>query len=777
MVKRRPPRARPLALAALTLVVGLWNGLAGSGRLLPVAAVIAVAAALAALLLDERVLLIIATSVSIAAGGMVIGSAAQRVSQRDCRLLWESGTRVVVSGIAVGYLPAGEQGGVRLRPIDASRDTGCAWAGPIRVYADRVMEPGVTYTVMGAWQPARTPGNAPRAPERRGWIAATKISRVSGARFWRTPFLATRGWLAVKLWSVYPRRWAPLAEALVLGQRETLSRETTQRIARAGLAHLLAISGLHVGMLAAAFFGLMRVARLRLLQAHVATVVVTFAYVVLIGAPASAVRAALMVAIWTLTRMAGRASSAYDVLGLAAILLLLARPWSVTEPGFQLSFAGAAAVGYAHTETRRSVWMRGSSPLLRGITSSLLVSTAAVLLTAPITAIHFGRVAPAALLGNLVAVPLLALAMPALFMSALLSAWPALAAWPAGAAVLLLRAVDAVARVLSSLRWGSLDVANPGLLAALGYAVLLVLGAHALHGAWQRRRFILALGMVSAAAIAWPPLRAAIAPNDLAVYVLDVGQGDGIAIATPSRHWLLVDAGPNINGFDAGERRVLPFFREQGARRLEAWLASHPDLDHVGGAPSVFDAMNVRRVIGSGRITGQVGQIAVLRWLAKSERPWLHARAGSSLTVDGVELVFLHPERDPSTDLESPNDISLVFLLKYGEFRMLFTGDVSSDVEDGLSRQLSDSLRVHVLKVSHHGSHTSTSPLFLETTRPELAIISVGRGNRYGHPSPRVLWRLNSSQIPVRRTDRDGTVVIEAKRDGSWQVRSAAEGY
>jgi competence protein ComEC len=188
--------------------------------------------------------------------------------------------------------------------------------------------------------------------------------------------------------------------------------------------------------------------------------------------------------------------------------------------------------------------------------------------------------------------------------------------------------------------------------------------------------------------------------------------------------------------------------------------------------------MAVRRVIESGAVTGQVGQIAVLKEITEDSIPWLHARAGSGLEVDGVRLTFLYPDSGQSWDEPlKPNELSLVFLLEYGQFRMLFTGDISGAVEDKLGRELGDAVRAQVLKISHHGSRTSTSEYFLRTVDPELAVISVGRGNRYGHPSPRVLWRLSDRHVPLRRTDRDGTVVIKAKRDGSWSVRSAAEGY
>ena len=774
----RPPRTRPLALAALALAAGLVVGLAGSRQLLLPAAILAAALGLIAVLQDRRELLVAGALSCLAAGGTVIGLTAKQRADGDCRSAWESGEQVTVVGLAMGWLPAGDQGSVRMRPLASAEAGECVWAGTVRAWAEGPIRPGDRYEVSGSWRPAATPGRAPRPPERRGWIVAGEVRPVEPGRLREHPFLVARRALAEKLWQVYPARWAPLAQALVLGQRETLDPEVSQRIARAGLAHLLAISGLHVGMLAAAFFALARIARLPTNRAQVATVIATFAYVLLIGAPASAVRAALMVFLWTLTRLAGRASSAFDVLGLAAILLLLARPWSVVEPGFQLSFAGAAAVGYAYSQAQRLSPLRTLPPVLRAVALSLLTSVAAVALTAPITATHFGRVAPAAIVGNLAAIPLLALAMPALFLSAFLSPWPVLASWPAGAAVLLLRAIDAVARALSSFAWASFDVASPGLLPVLAYVLLLVLAARAVHGAWERRRLFWVGGVTAAFFVVGPSINDRFAPEQLSVYVLDVGQGDAIAIATPRRHWLLVDAGPKIRDYDAGARRVLPFFREQGARGLEVWIASHPDLDHVGGAPVVLEAMDAKRVIGSGKITGQVGQLAVLEWLSQRSDHWIQATAGSRLRIDDVELAFLHPEGALlQAESNAPNDYSLVFLLVYGDFRMLFTGDVSGEVEDRLSRELGDSLRAQVLKVAHHGSASSTSRRFLATVQPELAVISVGRGNRYGHPSPRVLWRLGAQGVPVRSTDRDGTLVIEAKRDGSWRVRSAAEGF
>ncbi len=710
-------------------------------------------------------------------GGAAIGALELRRDSFDCRGVWRSGDRVSLRGLALDYLPARHRGMVRLRARRASRS--CRWTGPVRLLTDGPILPGARYELEGVWQLRRTPGLGPRSPERSGWIVVEKLATPEAGEATPAtphPFLSVRGALASRLWEVYPQRWAPFALALVLGQRETIDPEVSRRLARSGLAHLLAISGLHVGLLALGLVALGRMFGLAERRAHVLGVALTWAYVFLIGVPASAFRAALMILFWTLGKLAGRPSSPFDVLGLAALVLLVIRPWSVVEAGFQLSFAGAAAVAYASQEARSLRWIGNRPPWVRVAALSLITSAAAVLLTAPVTASHFGRVTPAAIVGNLLAVPLLGLAMPALFSSALLSGWPDLAAWPAAAALVLLRAIDAVAAGLSAIEWLSLSFERPGLVFSLTYLVLLILGAHALHGAWQRQRFVRAAGVAAAIALLWMPVRAQL-PAELSIYLIDVGQGDAIAIETPGHHWILVDAGPRGDRFDAGLSRVVPLLKRRGARRLEAWVLTHPDMDHVGGAPAVLDALEVERVIGPGRVTGQAGQIAVLEKLASDSIEWIRASDESRLTLDGVELVFLHPgDLGRVAELDEPNALSLVFRLEYGRFAMLFTGDVPGSVEDELSRTDGASVRAQILKVSHHGSASSTSERFLDAVQPELAVISVGRGNRYGHPAERVLRRLAARGVAVRRTDREGTLVIEARPDGTWRVRSTAEG-
>lgn len=771
-IYRPPPRLRPAALAAVGLAAGLLYGLEGrGGPWMATPAALLLVFAVGARILRRRAAAPWVALLAVAVAGASIGSAAVRAAARDCRFEWRGDEKVHLRGLALTYLPAGERGGVEIRPLTTPHK--CVWTGPVRVYASGPALPGHLYRVEGRWRRSAGAADRLRPPYRGGWIVADRWTDRGNAG--GHPLLSARATFARGVWNVYPPRWAPLAEALVLGQREAVDPELRGRFTRAGLAHLLAISGLHVGLIAAALLALARALRLPSIGARLSTLAAVCTYVLLIGAPASAVRAALMIGFLTLGRLSGRGISAYDVVGLAATLLMLIQPWSIVEPGFQLSFAGATAIAFANGEVRAAGWGRGHSPLVRGLIFAIAASLVTLLLTAPISATHFGRVTPAALLGNLVAVPLIGLAMPALFLSAAASPWPALAAWPASAGVVLLRAVDAVAGWLSLSPWASIDVPAPGPVVTGVYVVLLVLAGLGLRGAWYRRRLVLALGFAGAAAVVGPSLQGRLEGGRLRVYVLDVGQGDAIAIATPGRHWLLVDAGPNVNGFDAGRSRVVPFLRRHGVRRLEAWLVSHPDLDHVGGGPAVLRALDVSHVVGPGWITGQVGQLRVLRELARDSVRWIRGVAGARLAVDEVTLRFLHPEAGGDLGAGSTNDISIVFLLEYAKFRMLFTGDISAVAERELLERHRGEIRATVLKVAHHGSATSTSRPFLEAVNPELAVISVGQPNRYGHPAPEVMYRLAADSIVVRRTDRDGTVFLEVDRDGRWRVRSAAE--
>jgi competence protein ComEC len=244
------------------------------------------------------------------------------------------------------------------------------------------------------------------------------------------------------------------------------------------------------------------------------------------------------------------------------------------------------------------------------------------------------------------------------------------------------------------------------------------------------------------------------------IHVLDVGQGDAIAIRSPHGRWILIDAGPRTPGRDAGSAVVLPFFRRQGVRGLEVLIATHPDADHLGGVPAVLRALNPQLLIENGQPVGSRLFLEHLAAIDAQGTPWRAGRAGDTLVVDSVTLAILHPTGEWLQGHPETNENSIVVRLTYRSFDALLTGDTAFPAESALIARVAPS---EILKIGHHGSAGGTGSALLDAVSPTVAVISVGE-NRYGHPAPSVLDRLGRAGVAVRRTDQGGTVTIG--RDG-----------
>lgn len=250
-------------------------------------------------------------------------------------------------------------------------------------------------------------------------------------------------------------------------------------------------------------------------------------------------------------------------------------------------------------------------------------------------------------------------------------------------------------------------------------------------------------------------------PGTLELHIVDVGQGDALAIRTPRGRWVLVDAGRVWEGGDAGRRSVIPYVRRRGGA-VALFVLTHPDADHVGGAPSVLEGLRPARWWDPGFVHGSDVYQRALAVAELRTIPWHRAQAGDSLWLDGVLLRVLAPDSAWTATHDNANDASIVLMLQHGRIRMLLTGDAEEAEEQWLVDRWGTDLSAQVLKVGHHGSRTSTTERFLDAVDPEIALISVGAANRYGHPAPDVMARLRARQIDVLRTDRDGAIVVRS---------------
>ena len=624
----------------------------------------------------------------------------------------------------------------------------------------------------------------------RGNVAAGRVARVRGALLkdgrggvvvrearvvptpGRAPLAALRASASRAIDRTF-RSDSAVARALLVADTRSLAPELRDRFAAAGLVHVLSISGLHVSVIAGAIVLLLRALRVPARAGAALAVLITALYVAVIGAPPPAVRAAAMLGAASSSRALHRHTSPWASLAVGAVLPLALEPRAVRDLGFQLSVAGMASLVASGALAARVLAPRlGGWRLSLG--RELLASTVATLATAPLVAWGIGRMSFVAPLTNLVAAPIVVLLQPALFMALLLDPLaPPLAALVADAAHPLLAALDGTATVGASIPFAAATVSPSPVEAVLG-----ALAAGALVVACVSR-FPGRPAVVAAAcavALAWSP--GAVLPTRTSgvveLHVLDVGQGDAIAVRTERGRWILFDAGRVWARGDAGRTTILPYLRREGGE-LAAFVLSHPHADHVGGAGSVLEALRPRWFYDAAFVAGSEVYRGALAAAAGAGTAWRRVRPADSLVVDGVVVTFLAPDSAWTAALSDPNLASTIAVVRFGAVRFLLVGDAERPEEEWLlAHAPAGSLRADVLKVGHHGSRTSSGPAFLDAVRPRLALVSVGAGNSYGHPSADVMAALAARGADVLRTDRLGTIVV--RTDGTTLTTITADG-
>ncbi len=686
-------------------------------------------------------------------------------------LVWRPAGLVVGGGLLAGRLGGElastlerEQCGVRLRPgtlrlrlrvlepVDSTGGrvtvaplAGCRGELAARWPKGRAAGAGTLARVTGRWMPR--PGMGGRAA---GTLVVGEV-RVLEARPGTADRL--RNWLFGASRRLYGAR-AGVVDALILGRRGGIDLELQDRFARSGLVHLLSISGFHVGLITAWVYLLCRLARMTRPTALLTAAATSVGYVVFLGWPAPAARAAARAAVVARCRTRQRHVQANALLSATCLAVLVVDPWASLDLGGWLS---AAALWGATTFTRWSDRALGQSFWVRTAASSL----GATLATAPITAAFLGTVALAGLLLNFPAIPLAALAVPGVLASlALLPIWSSGAEALAAGAGLGLHLLELCAAAGAALPIGYVAM-EPGALTAvlpwvgvLALALWIVGERNTLTEAGRRLAWCFTLTL-------WlrltpVQLLASDRRDGVTLHFLDVGQGDGAVLRTPGGRWIVIDAGPAGERTDAGRRVMVPFLERRGVRALAAIVVSHAHADHLGGVPALLGRFPVGMVIEPGAPVADPGYAAFLGLLHRRGVPWHPARAGDRFTLDGVTFTVLHPVRGWSEWGEDVNEDSVVLLVRFGELEALFTGDAGFPAEAALRGKIG---RTEILKVGHHGSRGSTDDELLDSLRARVAIISVGR-NDYGHPAPETLRRLARHGVQVWRTDEEGAITV-----------------
>ena len=609
---------------------------------------------------------------------------------------------------------------------------------------------------------------------------------------------------------------AALFDAMLIGERSLVDRETSAAWQRTGLYHLLVVSGLKVGILAFFVFGLSRWLRCGQWTASIATIAVAAGYAWLTELGTPVLRAVLMLAVFLVTRLLFRQRMLLNALGAAALVLLVADPRALSDSSFQLTFlavlaiAGLAVPIFERTSQpyrrglrclhspaydislpprvaqfrldlrllsarmaallpaqrqaaqRWTLWLAGHSlGLAINIYEVMVISAVAQVATTLPMAFYFHRATVVGLAANTLALPLTGILMTSSAVAlGLAFVWLPLAKVPALLAGWSLAATTTVVRVLGGMRLADFRMATPSptqlLVATSALAVALLL---------MRRRAVLALlglalllGTTLWITLAPPP--AQLQPGVMEVTAIDVGQGDSLLVVTPEGRTLLIDAGGPLGPFqsnlDFGENVVAPYLWSRGITHLDALVLTHPHSDHMGGMPSVLTIFHPQELWLS---TAQAApQLARLRSLANSMGVHEVTRIlGERFTFGGADFEVLAPPADWQATTEARNNDSLVLRISYRHTSALLTGDVETKVARYLAQQQP---RADLLKVAHHGGLSSTTPELLEVVHPRFAVISVGAHNHFHHPRFEVLERLQQAHVVTYRTDVTGAVTF-----------------
>lgn len=561
---------------------------------------------------------------------------------------------------------------------------------------------------------------------------------------------------------------------LAAGQRAELGDDLEDDFSKSGLAHVLSVSGLHVAVLALTAFAALRWLLSRRMTARnrrrdprawagPLSVPLVWAYVVFTGLQAPAVRSAVMCTLLLSSHALRRRSDPLNALAAAGLLMTLVDPAAPFDLSVQLSFLAVLALILLAPLLRSTVPVALPSPARQrgwalrlaewreAVVQTFVASAAVTLATAPLVLGAFQRVSLAGLLSNVVTLPLSGLLTVVAAGSAALHvvAQP-LAAPLLWAGVHLSRLFVAIAHAFAALPGAAVELPapTPGVAATwwAGLAALVFL-----RGRWRW------LSLAAPAAAAVHLLSPALAPpSTVDVTFLAVGHGDAIVISSRGQH-ALIDGGGVPNGHDTGRRFVLPFLKQRRITSLSLAALSHAHPDHALGLASTLEAVPVERLwlpvdVGHGPLVQPLLDAAGHAAIEEVEA------GDAALRLGDARLEVLAPA-GPRGDFDEENDRSMVLRLSHGQVRFLFTGDVEAAAEAGLDPGV-----VTVLKAPHHGSDTSSTPGFVEKTRPRHVVFCVGRNNRFGFPRDEVVQRYRAAGARCYRTDLDGAITF--KSDG-----------
>ena len=591
-----------------------------------------------------------------------------------------------------------------------------------------------------------------------GYVRKDSGNRLLDALVWKPAYLVDRVREAIRQRMreiLGERPYGGVLIALAVGDQRAIPTSQWQVFTRTGVNHLMSISGLHITMVAglvAAIAGLLWrrsswALRIPALKAAAAGgITAAFVYALLAGFAVPAQRTVLMLGVVSLALIRGVELAPSTVLALALFAVVIFDPWAVTAAGFWLSFGAVAVILYVTSgRIGRPHWLLEWGRVQWAVTLGLV----------PLLLALFQQVSLASPIANAMAIPLISLIVVPLTLAGCVPPFGFLLLLADRVLALCMLFLNALSSTHAAV-WES-HAPQPWAVALALAGVAWVLLPRGFPAPW--------LGLVAFVPlfVARPP---APEPGALQLAILDVGQGLAV-VARTRNHALLYDAGPDFSGdADAGNRIVVPYLRASGVTWLDGLVLSHDDIDHIGGAASVLQALPV------GWVASSLAEDHALRAQGATFIPCFD---GQSWEWDGVRFEMLNPEPGETGRKRHDNDQSCVLKITTDSGSVLIPGDIESRAEAELVARAGARTRSTLLVAPHHGSRTSSSETFLDAVQPEAVAFTAGYRNRFGHPKEEILARYRARNIDMLRSDRDGALIVEfmyGKMElGRWRAK------
>jgi competence protein ComEC len=550
-------------------------------------------------------------------------------------------------------------------------------------------------------------------------------------------------------------------KGILLADRRDIDYELRAGFINSGTAHVLAVSGLHVGFIILIIVFL--TGRLNIYVRYAVTIISLALFMFISGAPPSVLRASLMAIFLSAGYLTNRSTNIFNSLALSALLILIIDPSQLFLAGFQLSYAAVISIGLFYPFLRDKInSLEIQNNYLRNILLLSAVTISAQIGTLPLVLFYFYKLSLISLIANLLIIPLIGMIIASAFITIITSLVFIKLAAAAGAANDLLSAVlfglvNAAGNYKFSFLWVH-DFSAADCLVSYILLVFLYVFIRKMNS-WYTASIVTILVITAAVVFAGLDNKNLLKDNLLNCYVIDVGQGDAILLKFASGKTALIDAGDVTASFDSGERIIEPLLNYFGIKKIDYAFVSHLDSDHYSGFVHLVKKGYINYMFKPAP-DSSVNEVRFEKFLSESGVNFSYY-SGEEITIDQAKIYIL----DNSTirlSRNNSNDLSAVLLIKYGETAMLFTGDAGFKSEEYYMQKYGGFLKANVLKVSHHGSSTATSEKFISHLNAEISLISAGEKNKFGHPTKKTLERLNKNNQQVYRTDIEGGILLRS---------------